>query len=145
RTWNNLGNALALQGRSDEALEAYGKAIAANPKLAAAHFNLAQLLNQRFDYIRATQEQAIASALDFELVRAHQSEMKTNGRSPLIDCGLDPLVLWSVLLRAPRPAIGTVMPLAWRGFLESSGLGASGLVLAVALGSLFLGWRLHKD
>src|SRR5262249_56594853 len=55
------------------------------------------------------------------------------------------LVLWSVLLRAPRPAIGTVMPLAWRGFLESSGLGASGLVLAVALGSLFLGWRLHKD
>src|SRR5262249_36874670 len=94
RTWNNLGNALALQGRSDEALEAYQKASAANPKLAAAHYNLAQLLTQRFDYVRATEEMAVASTLNFDLVSAYQSAMKENGRSPLIECWLEPIVLW---------------------------------------------------
>jgi tetratricopeptide (TPR) repeat protein len=52
---NLLGIAAGKQGRADEAEMDFRKAIAANPSLAAAYLNVAQLYNQRGDGDRALQ------------------------------------------------------------------------------------------
>jgi tetratricopeptide (TPR) repeat protein len=42
---NELGNALGLQGKFDEAIDQYRQALKSSPKLALAHFNLASALS----------------------------------------------------------------------------------------------------
>jgi hypothetical protein len=44
--WNDLGNLLQVAGRLDEARDAYEKALAMDPQLATAHYNLGLLLRQ---------------------------------------------------------------------------------------------------
>jgi tetratricopeptide (TPR) repeat protein len=65
--YNNLGNALAKQGRFDEALESYEQALAAEPTDAATHYNLGNLFAERSklnEAIRHYQE-ALRSGPDF--------------------------------------------------------------------------------
>jgi tetratricopeptide (TPR) repeat protein len=144
RVWNNLGNVLALQGRADEALDAYQHALRVNPANVAAHYNLAQIYTQRFDYEQASQEMAAASALDFELVRAYQSQISASGRSPLMDRWIEPAAFWQAALSAPRAGVAD-MPLAWRGHLESAGWSASLLALALVLVGLLGGVQLDRE
>jgi tetratricopeptide (TPR) repeat protein len=141
RVLNNLGNLLAVQGRFDDALEAYQKAAAASPANAAAHFNRSQVYTRLYDYRAANEALARASALDFELVRSYQAQ-SAGGALPLVDQWIAPAVMWGTLidLRVRRDAPPAVPP-AWRSMIEPSQwqLGVTGLVLA-ALG---LGLGLH--
>ena len=103
RVLNNLGNTLASVGRSNEALEFYGKAAEANPKNAAARFNASQIYTLNFDFPAATIELERASALDFELVRTYQSQGTADGMLPLVDQWLKPHTLWLALWRSKEP------------------------------------------
>src|SRR5204863_5280478 len=47
---NNLGNALAMQGRADDALASYLAATRVDPNAAPAWFNASQIYTQRFEY-----------------------------------------------------------------------------------------------
>ena len=40
RLYNNMGNALKEQGKLEEAIEAYNKALAIKPDYADAHYNM---------------------------------------------------------------------------------------------------------
>ncbi len=99
RVLNNLGNALAGQGRNDEAVSTYHRAIAVNPRNPSAHFNLSQIYTMRFDFHTANEELARASALDFEMVKALQTERAETRWAGLTDQWIHPRVFW----RARRP------------------------------------------
>jgi len=64
RGWNNLGIAVARQGRSGEAATHYRKAASLDPLLAAPHANLGALLLQSGDLPAALEELNAAAALD---------------------------------------------------------------------------------
>jgi Flp pilus assembly protein TadD len=64
RGWNNLGIAVARQGRSSEAATHYRKAASLDPLLAAPHANLGALLLQSGDLPAALVELNAAAALD---------------------------------------------------------------------------------
>jgi tetratricopeptide (TPR) repeat protein len=64
RGWNNLGIAVARQGRSSEAATHYRKAVSLDPLLAAPHANLGALLLQSGDLPAALEELNAAAALD---------------------------------------------------------------------------------
>jgi tetratricopeptide (TPR) repeat protein len=53
--WFNLGVAIEDQGRAAEAIAAYREAVAREPDLADAHYNLAGLLGKAGD-VRSTRE-----------------------------------------------------------------------------------------
>jgi tetratricopeptide (TPR) repeat protein len=134
RALNNLGNAVFQQGRADEAIEIYQRAIELNPANPAAHFNLSQVYTHRYDYQKATEHIARASALDFDLVKQVQSQATEDGVLPLVDQWLSPRSLWIEL--AALPARGydpSMLPPLWRGRPEASGETYS---LAVALVTL---------
>jgi tetratricopeptide (TPR) repeat protein len=146
RVWTDYANVLAIEGRTDDALKAYEKAIAANPANAAAYFNSAQLYTQRFDYQAATQALSRASALNFELVRTYQAQATTDGLLPLIDQWLAPRVFWRALARAgvPRDVRGT-LPMSLRPYLEASGWGFSLAALVLSAAALAWGRWQHRQ
>ncbi|MEQ1831874.1 MAG: tetratricopeptide repeat protein [Candidatus Eisenbacteria bacterium] len=117
----NLGNVLAMRGRTDEALERYASAVKLDPENAAAHFNSAQLLTRRFEYTAANNELRQASALDFELVKQYQSRAGTAGMLPLIDVWPPADLFWQTLHRAQRPRGTQPLPMLLRGRMEASG------------------------
>lgn len=145
RVLNNLGNALAAQGRSDEALNAYRKAIAREPRNAAAHFNASQIYTLRYDFQAANEELARASALDFEMVKACQAERAEAKWARLVDQWLAPRVCWRAMRQATfsTTASGALPPL-WRTRIECTGWGFSLVALLLASASLALGMLFQK-
>ncbi|MBI2996934.1 MAG: tetratricopeptide repeat protein [Deltaproteobacteria bacterium] len=65
--YNNLGNALARQERTDEAIESYRQALALEPTSVAAHYNLANLLAKQGNLKAASAhyEEAVRLSPDF--------------------------------------------------------------------------------
>jgi len=55
-TWNNLGAANMIEGKVDEAADAFSRAIAIDPSLAAAHNGLGAAYGRRGDMERAAAE-----------------------------------------------------------------------------------------
>ena len=145
RALNNLGNVLAMQGRTDEALETYQQAGAVNPTNAAAAFNSSQIYTQRFDYRAATDALSHAAALNFDLVRTYQAQSTDDGVLPLVDEWIAPRAFWAALAREPVAASGRgALPPAWRSHIESSGWGYSGAALLLALLALGLARRTSR-
>ncbi|MFN8588117.1 MAG: tetratricopeptide repeat protein [Candidatus Eisenbacteria bacterium] len=133
RTLNNLGNVLAMQGRTTEALKAYEQSATADPTNAAALFNASQLHTQRFEYSQASDALNRASALNFELVKRYQVQATTDGLLPLADVWLSPSLFWKALRDAtpPRELHGS-LPTGLRDSREASGWGFASLALLVA-------------
>jgi tetratricopeptide (TPR) repeat protein len=144
RVCNDLGNALAMQGRSDEALAMYEEATRLDRANAAAFFNAAQIHTQRFEYREATEAMSRASALNFDLVKSYQSQATDDGKLPLVDQWLAPATFWQAVRTAPRPDLRPAMPPAWRGHIESSGLRFSILAVVLALAGLGFGLWQHR-
>lgn len=144
RVLNNLGNTLAAQGRTDDAIATYHRAIAVNPRNPAAHFNLSQIYTMRYDFHTANEELARASALDFELVKTLQVDRAETKWAGLADQWVNPAIFWSALKQVPsRPtSIGALPPL-WRTRIECSGWTYSILALVAAIASIVLGWWFH--
>ncbi len=140
----DLGNVVAMQGRTDEALTLYREALVAAPRNAAAHFNASQLLLRRFDYAAANQELSAASALDFDLVRRYQARTGADGSLTLIDRWPSPAHAWRALLTAPIAPAHATLPLALRGRVEARGWPFSLAVLVVMFGGLALGRAQHR-
>ena len=145
RVLNDLGNTLAAQGRIDEALDIYQKAIASQPGNAAAHFNASQIHTLRFDYHDATDELSRASALNFDLVKTYQSQAGDDGWLPLADQWVAPPLCWHALSNMPlEPVSGSSLPPGWRASAECSGWGFSIFALLAAVLSVMLGLWLQQ-
>ncbi|MCM2332810.1 MAG: tetratricopeptide repeat protein [Anaeromyxobacteraceae bacterium] len=64
RAWNNLGIAVARQGRTGEAVGHYRRAAELDPRMAAPHANLGAAFLQRGEVAAALEELAAAAQLD---------------------------------------------------------------------------------
>jgi hypothetical protein len=137
---NNLGNLLATQGRFDDALELYQRAIAAAPTNAAPHYNASQVHTRRFDYHAATEALSRANALDFDLVKSYQDLTVRDGTLSLVDQWLSPRRFWEAMLGGPLPSFSTTaLPPAWRGTLETRGWPMSVMAVVAGAGAAVLG------
>ncbi len=145
RAWNDLGNVLAMQGRGDDALACYRRAIDANPANAAASFNSAQIHTQRYDYAAATEALARASALDFELVRNYQAQGTADGLLPLIDQWLEPKVFWNTIRTAAIPTdMAGDVPVGLRRHAEAMGWPFGALAIIVCVIGIACGTWQHR-
>src|SRR5205823_4718677 len=133
----------ALEGRDEEAMQQYRSAIAANPANAAAYFNLSQICTRRYDFHGATEALAHASALNFEMLRAYQSQTRTDGTLPLVDQWIAPPVFWTALLQSLPPA-GRPLPPWWRDRVELSGPRTTWAMLVTLALGLMLGLFQHR-
>ena len=145
RAWNDLGNVLGLQGRGDDALASYRKALGLNPANAAAHFNSSQIYTRRFDYANATEALSRASALNFELVRDAQTLATTDGPLPMIDQWLEPKVFWSTIRTAPIPRdMAGDVPVGLRRHVETVGWPFGALAFLVCALGIACGTWQHR-
>jgi Flp pilus assembly protein TadD len=145
RVLNNLGNVLAMQGRTDEALEAYQRAGLLNQANAEAAFNASQIYTQRFDFRAATEALSRASALNFDLVKTYQSLASDDGVLPLADQWIAPRSFWAALSgMSGGTADRGAPPPAWRPAIEASGWGFSAAAFLIALLALILGTRTQR-
>jgi tetratricopeptide (TPR) repeat protein len=142
---NDLGNVLAMRGKTDQALELYHRAADGDPTNAAAHFNAAQLLTRRFDYGNANEELRRASAIDFELVKQFQARAGAHGLLPLVDAWPDPRRFWGALFHATPPQGRQPLPLNLRGRLETAGWPFTLAALLAVAGGLAAGrWQQRR-
>ncbi len=142
RVLNNLGNVLAMQGRTDEALESFRRAGVVNQANAAAAFNASQIYTQRFDFRAATEALSRAAALNFDLVKTYQSLASDDGDLPLVDQWIAPRSFWAALSAGQGEAAGRgAPPPAWRSSIEASGWGFSAAAILLALIALIVGAR----
>jgi len=144
RTLNNLGCVKLMRGHDDEALQLFEEATRLQPDNAAAWFNLAQIHTQRFDYRSATDALSRASALDFDLVKTTQSQIRDDGALPLVEQWIAPTRLWKAVTRGQASAGTGALPPIWRHTLETRGWPFSvAAIVLVALG-ITIGLRAHK-
>jgi tetratricopeptide (TPR) repeat protein len=139
RVLNNLANVLAVRGEFGPAAELYRRSFAADPKNAAAYFNLSQVLTRQFDFQNASDAVNHASAIDFELVKNYQAMSTDDGVLPLADQWIDAPTLWKRVLATTPGQTTPVLPFAWRGHVETSGLPFAAAVVVLGLGSVVLG------
>jgi len=145
RTLNNLGCALMMLGRPDEALERFAEATRLEPANAAAWFNQAQVHTQRFDYRAATDALSRASALDFDLVKTTQGQAPADGALPLIEQWMAPRRLWGAVASGRTEGNGLgALPPVWRMSLETRGWPVSVAAVLVAALGLVIGLRMHR-
>jgi tetratricopeptide (TPR) repeat protein len=145
RVLNNLGNVLAMQGRTDEALEAYRRAGTMNQANAAAAFNASQIYTQRFDFRAATEALSRAAALNFDLVKTYQSLASDDGVLPLVDQWIAPRAFWAALSAERGEASGRgALPPTWRSTIETSGWGFSAVAFLLALVAVVVGTRAQR-
>jgi tetratricopeptide (TPR) repeat protein len=71
--YNNLGNALAKQGRIDQAVEAYQQALRVEPTYAEAHYNLGNLFVPQGKFAEATRHYQEAVRILPDFVDAHNN------------------------------------------------------------------------
>jgi tetratricopeptide (TPR) repeat protein len=140
----NLGNILAVQGRFDDALALYDRALKARPDNAAAWFDQSQVYTRQFDYRRASESVSRASALDFDLVQRLQGA-SVGGALPLADQWIAPRTFWRAMRstlagRAAEPAI----PPSWRGTVEVTISWFGPLALLLMLGAIALGYAWQR-
>lgn len=141
-TLTDLGNVLAMQGRTDEALQCYAQASASDPQAAAPHFNASQLHLRRFEYTQAQEQSRRASSLDFDLVRRYQARSGESGLLPLVDVWPTPGRFWSTFRTVSLPASNLPLPFAMRGRREMSGWPFSlAALLALAAGLAWGSWQ----
>jgi tetratricopeptide (TPR) repeat protein len=140
----DLGNTLAMQGRTDEALELYTQATRLEPTNAAAWYNMSQIYTHRYLYREATDAMSRASALNFDLVKSYQSQATDDGMLPLVDEWLTPATFWQALRDHRVERTPAAVPPAWRGRLETSGLRFTVVAVALALISLVVGLRMQR-
>jgi tetratricopeptide (TPR) repeat protein len=146
RVLNNLGNVLAMQGRTEEALEIYRRASALNLANAEVAFNASQIYTQRFDFRAATEALSRAAALNFDLVKTYQSLASDDGVLPLADQWIAPSSFWVALsgVRGDASSRGAPPP-AWRSAIETSGWGFSAAAFLLALLALVVGIRAQRS
>lgn len=145
RVLNNLGNVLAMQGRTDEALEAYRRAGTINRANAEAAFNASQIYTQRYDFRAAQEALSRASAVNFDLVKTYQSLASADGVLPLADQWIAPRAFWVALSGVRGEASGRgAPPPAWRSAIEASGWGFSSAAFLLALLALAVGTRTQR-
>jgi tetratricopeptide (TPR) repeat protein len=134
RALNNLGNVLASEGRTDEALACYQRATSLDPTNAAAHFNASQLHTLRFDYHDATDELSRASALNFEMVKNYQGQGADDGWLPLVDQWISPDRFWADITKLPSSHPDPAqLPPGWRPPFGSTDVRLAFLALAAAI------------
>lgn len=145
RVLNDLGNVLAMQGRTAEALTLYDRANAKLHANAAAYFNSSQIYTQRFEYRAATEALSRASSLNFDMVRNYQSQSTEDGMLPLVDQWIAPRMFWLALMREPLPLGGArSLPPAWRTRIEASGWPFSLAAVILALLGAGVGLAEHN-
>ena len=88
-TYNNLGIALARDGRVDEATDWYRRAVATDDGYAAAHYNLGVALLEGDDFETAIDHFDRALAIEPEFARAHYSSGIARVRQGRIDEAVD--------------------------------------------------------
>jgi tetratricopeptide (TPR) repeat protein len=71
--FNNLGNALAREGKIDEAIEQYRRALAINPNLAEAHNGLGSALVQQGNVAEGIEQYRQALAIKPDYAEAHNN------------------------------------------------------------------------
>lgn len=118
KVFNNMANILADQGNTDGAIGYYHKAIAANSRDAMPHFNLSQVLRDRFAFDEAKKEFAVADSLDPELIRFYRDSVE--GQSSFVmDEGLNPVAIWKMAMTDSaegdrlRKGIGSALFVIW--------------------------------
>lgn len=133
RALNNLGNVLASEGRTDEALTCFQRATSLDPTNAAAHFNASQIHTLRFDYHDATDELSRASALNFELVKTYQGQ-GADGWLPLVDQWVSPDRFWADVTKLPASHPDPAqLPPGWRPPFGSTDVRLAFLALGLAI------------
>ena len=137
RAFDNLGTALVLQGRQDEAIHAYQQAVGVNPKNATAYFNLSQAFLAGFDFASANRALAMASSLDFDRIREYKNQPARNGALNPVPDWIAPARQWNALRTTPSNA-SPVPPPAWQGFPESSAPNIGWLALIAGILSVAL-------
>jgi tetratricopeptide (TPR) repeat protein len=141
---NNVGNIEFERGNAQAAESNYKKAIELAPRWAAPHYNLGQLFTARYRYAEASEEIALATALDFELVRGLQARSASQSTAALAAEWLEPNVQWQALFGgAPSEDSVPALPPLWRGGFEARGVGVAIWAVLFAVLGTALGLVLH--
>jgi hypothetical protein len=143
RIANNLGNIETLRGNGEAAEVQYKKAIDLSPRWAAPRYNLGQLYTARFRYAEASEEIALATALDFDLVRSLQARSASTTHAALAEEWIEPSVQWSALFESGTGNTPVGPPPAWRPWFESRGMPVAVWTLLLGAIGLGLGILLH--
>jgi tetratricopeptide (TPR) repeat protein len=141
---NNVGNIEFQRGNAQAAESNYKKAIELAPRWAAPHYNLGQLFTARYRYAEASEEIALATALDFDLVRGLQARSASQSIPALASEWLEPKIQWQALFAGTRSGDAALaLPSLWRGAFESRGLSVAIWTVVFALLGVVLGFVLH--
>ncbi|MBI5835830.1 MAG: hypothetical protein HZB25_01170 [Candidatus Eisenbacteria bacterium] len=144
RVLNNLGVAWWMLGKADASEAALRRAVQADDRLTAPHYNLAQVLSRRLAFEEANREMLRAGGLDFDRLRRHFNAFGA-GQGAMMQEGLSPEALWKLWREETNLRSDWMEPPRWlQSAWEARTLPFALLALLVlALGSFF-GSRLNR-